>query len=138
LDHCGKHSAHGALGAPAFLQAVTIADMSKWLWPWTDWQQDARWDDWNWRRGLAACALVLGSVIGSLLLFGQSVSTSWCDFMGLECTAAELRRVDQLRVAAVVVLPLGPYVVFSFRRRPVWLILPPAFLAGLVALFAFL
>ena len=87
---------------------------------------------------MAAGALVLASAIGSLLLFAESVSTSWCDFMGLECTAAELRRVDQLRVAAVVVLPLGPYVVFGLRRRPVWLLFPPACLAALVALFAVL
>ncbi|MGI8759185.1 MAG: hypothetical protein ACR2K0_07735 [Acidimicrobiales bacterium] len=112
--------------------------MSDQLWPWTDWQQGARWDDWNWRRGLAAAALVLASTMGSLLLAAGSVATSWCDFMGLECTAAELRRVDHLRVAAVVVLLLGPLVVFGLRRRVVWALSPPALLVGVVALFFFL
>ncbi len=108
------------------------------MWPWTEWQQGARWDDWNWRRAMAAIALVLASVVGSLLLAAESVGVAWCGFMGQRCTTAELRLVDQLRVAAVAVLPLGPLVVFILRRRPVWVLTPPALLAGLVALFFFL
>ncbi len=116
--------------------AATVAVVPDLWWPWTDWQQGARWDDWTWRRGLAAAALVLASTIGSLLLAGNSIL--WCDFMGSECTAAELRRVDLLRVAAVVVLLLGPLVVFALRRRVVWALSPPALLVTLVLLFFFL
>jgi hypothetical protein len=103
----------------------------------TEWQERARWAQWSWRRGLAAAALVVASTVGSLLLAAESVSVSWCDFMGLECTTAELRRVDQLRIAAVAIFPLGPLVVFALRRRLVWALSPPAFLAGLVAAFFF-
>ena len=107
-------------------------------WPWTDWQRGAPWDGWTWRRGLAAAAIILISTGGSLMLAAESISVSWCDFMNLECTPAELRRVDRLRVAAVVVFPLGPLVVFVLRRRMVWILTPPALLAVLAASFYFL
>ena len=102
--------------------------MTDGVWPWTDWQQGARWDEWTWPRGLAAAALVLASVVGSLLIAAASIAP--CVFGGPECVDAAL---PQLWAAAVVSL-LGPLVVFGLRRRVVWALTPPALLAGLAAL----
>jgi hypothetical protein len=90
----------------------------------TEWQERARWPDWDWRRGLVAFALATASVMGVLALLFVALDAALCGAFDRVCAGSEMREHRAAAVAALLTTLAGPSMVAVLRRRPVWVAVP--------------